>query len=78
MARNRTSLTRTIAHNAIAESHRHEWRRVPKPPFVPGQTVTCNGYPGTVVRLYSEGMVEVRLQSGLVCVPANAPDCVPR
>jgi preprotein translocase subunit YajC len=40
--------------------------------FKPGQQVTANGgYPGRVVRMYSKGMVEVRLASGLVCVPVE-------
>lgn len=45
--------------------------------FAPGQAVTCNGYPGTVKRMYSEGMVEVRVPGGLVCVSASYPDCYP-
>ncbi len=39
--------------------------------FKPGQPVTTSGYPGTVVRMYSEGMVEVRLASGVCCVPVR-------
>lgn len=46
--------------------------------FAPGQAVVCNGHPGTVVSMYSEGMVEVRLPGGLVCVCASFPDCYPR
>ena len=45
--------------------------------FNPGDPVIANGYPGTVVRMYSEGMVEVRLPGGLVCIPASYPDCYP-
>lgn len=45
--------------------------------FEHGQAVNCNGYPGTVQGMYSEGMVNVRLASGLVCVPASFPDCYP-
>lgn len=45
--------------------------------FEPGQKVICNGYPGAVVRMYSEGMVEVRLPGGVVCVSASYPDCYP-
>lgn len=45
--------------------------------FTPGQRVICNGFPGSVVRMYSAGMVEVRLSSGLVCVSASFPDCYP-
>ena len=37
--------------------------------FQAGQQVTTSGFPGSVVRYYTEGMIEVRLQSGLVCVP---------
>jgi hypothetical protein len=39
--------------------------------FKAGQKVTTSGFPGIVVRMYSEGMVEVRLGSGLVCVPVG-------
>lgn len=45
--------------------------------FEPGQRVVANGYPGAVKRMYTEGMVEVRLEAGLVCVPASYPDCYP-
>jgi hypothetical protein len=45
--------------------------------FTPGQAVNCNGYPGVVVGMYSEGMVNVRLASGQVCVSASFPDCFP-
>lgn len=45
--------------------------------FAPGQAVNCNGYPGTVERMYTEGMVNVRLASGSVCVSASYPDCYP-
>lgn len=35
-----------------------------------GDKVICNGYTGTITRLceWSNSMVEVRLNSGLVCV----------
>ncbi len=35
-----------------------------------GQQVICNGYPGTITRIceWTTGMVEVRLERGLVCV----------
>jgi len=35
-----------------------------------GQRVTCNGYQGAITRVceWSDGMVEVRLASGTVCV----------
>lgn len=36
--------------------------------FAKGQPVTTSGFPGTIVRHYSEGMWEVRLASGVVCV----------
>jgi hypothetical protein len=37
-----------------------------------GTAVMCNGYPGTVKRLTSNGMIEVRLPGGVVCVdPAD-------
>lgn len=39
--------------------------------FQTGQKVTTSGFKGVVVRMYSAGMVEVRLASGLVCVPAS-------
>ncbi|MEX3556207.1 MAG: hypothetical protein VB131_06395 [Burkholderia gladioli] len=45
--------------------------------FEPGQRVIANGYPGAVKGMYTEGMVEVRLDAGLVCVPASYPDCYP-
>lgn len=45
--------------------------------FAPGQAVNCNGYPGTVESMYTEGMVNVRLAAGSVCVPASYPDCYP-
>jgi hypothetical protein len=45
--------------------------------FTPGQAVVCNGYPGTVQRMYGEGMVEVRVPGGLTCVSASYPDCYP-
>ena len=41
------------------------------PKFKPGQKVTTSGYPGVIVRQYSEGMYEVRLARGLVTVPAE-------
>jgi len=36
--------------------------------FKRGEKVTYSGFPGTVVRHYSEGMWEVRLSSGIACV----------
>lgn len=45
--------------------------------FVKGQSVICNGYPGTVQRMYDADMVEVRLERGAVCVSASYPDCYP-
>lgn len=39
--------------------------------FVRGQKVTTSGYPGSFVRYYSAGMVEVHLRAGLVCVPVE-------
>lgn len=39
--------------------------------FFPGQHVTTSGFPGRVIRMYSAGMVEVRLASGVCCVPAE-------
>lgn len=35
--------------------------------FLPGDKVMANGHPGRIIRYYSEGMVEVRLQSGDIC-----------
>lgn len=38
--------------------------------FTPGQKVTFNGgFPGVFIRYYTEGMIEVRGVSGLVCIP---------
>ena len=37
--------------------------------FERGDQVMCNGFAGVVMRQYSAGMFEVRLASGLVCVP---------
>ena len=34
----------------------------------PGDKVTTSGYEAVVVRQYSEGMYELRLRSGVVCV----------
>lgn len=45
--------------------------------FKRGDRVICNGYPGRVIQMYCEGMVEVRMESGVVCVSANFPDCYP-
>lgn len=45
--------------------------------FKPGDPIIGNGYKGTVVRMYSEGMVEVRLPGGTCCIPASYPDCYP-
>lgn len=36
--------------------------------FYENEKVTTSGFAGRVVRMYSEGMVEVRLESGMVCV----------
>jgi hypothetical protein len=45
--------------------------------FVAGQRVICSGYPGTVKEMYGKGMVDVRLESGEVCVSAAFPECFP-
>lgn len=45
--------------------------------FVSGQAVVCNGYPGTVQRMYGEHQVEVHVPGGLTCVSAAYPDCYP-
>jgi len=34
--------------------------------------VICNGYPGMIVRHYSENMYEVKLARGMVCVDQSA------
>jgi hypothetical protein len=39
--------------------------------FTVGQKVTSSGFPGVVVRQYSENMYEVRLPGGLVCVSSE-------
>lgn len=39
-----------------------------------GQTVMCNGHPGMVVKVHDgqlAGMVDVRLESGLVCTDSS-------
>lgn len=36
--------------------------------FKPGQRVAYSGFPGVILRHYSEGMWEVRIKSGDVCV----------
>ena len=46
----------------------------------PGQLGTCNGgFPAKVIRMYSQGMVEVRLlnSNGLICIPVEdfEPSC---
>ena len=45
--------------------------------FSPGDPVIGNGCPGTVIRMYSKGMVEVRLPGGIGCIPSSYPDCYP-
>jgi hypothetical protein len=45
--------------------------------FVPGQAVICNGYHGTVQRMYRERQVEVRVPGGITCTVAGYPDCYP-
>lgn len=38
--------------------------------YQPGDHVLFNGdFPGTVIRYYSEGMIEVRGERGAVCIP---------
>lgn len=47
-------------------------------PLVVGERVICNGFPGvvkTVCEGQLEGLVEVKLESGVVCVPGTFPDC---
>jgi hypothetical protein len=39
--------------------------------FTPGTRVTYSGFPGSIVRHYSEGMFEVRLSRGTICVTAS-------
>lgn len=45
--------------------------------FVPGQGVICNGHRGAVKDMQGNGLVEVRLASGQVCVSAAYPDVFP-
>lgn len=48
--------------------------------LVKNQSVICNGFPGTVTEVHTgklEGMVDVRLESGAVCVSSTYPDCIP-
>lgn len=40
-------------------------------PFKCGDRVTTSGFAGRIIRQYSEGMYEVRLESGLCCVPTE-------
>ena len=43
-------------------------------PLIVGQHVSCNGYPGVISAICTgqlDGMVEVRLNSGMVCVAAS-------
>ena len=49
-----------------------------------GDRVVANGHPGTVVRTkdspgsaWMDGLVEVRLAAGLVCVSDCAPEVIP-
>ena len=48
--------------------------------FTVGQAVICNGFPGNIGRVCEgqlAGMVEVRLDRGLVCVSASFPEVYP-
>lgn len=46
--------------------------------FKPGQKVLFNGgFPGVVVRYYSEGMIEVRGDRGMVCIPEEDAQPMP-
>lgn len=62
------------ADRAALEEHDHQYPLGSPRRLVPGDRVTTSGYPGTVIRRYSAGMVEVRLASGVCCVPDG--DCV--
>jgi hypothetical protein len=42
--------------------------RLAKASFKVGDRVMCNGYPGTIARLVGDGMAEIRLARGEVCV----------
>lgn len=44
------------------------------------QSVLCNGFSGTVINVHSgklDGMVDVKLDSGIVTVEATYPNCIP-
>lgn len=48
--------------------------------FKRNDPVICNGYPWTITKVLDgqlEGMVEVRLPGGEVCVSASYPSCYP-
>lgn len=47
--------------------------------FSPGDHVIFNGvYPGTVIRYYSEGMIEIQGERGMVCIPEEDARPEPR
>jgi hypothetical protein len=49
--------------------------------FSVGDKVICNGFRGSIAKICDgvlDGMVEVRLERGKVCVSASYPDCYPR
>lgn len=39
--------------------------------FAVGQAVMCNGFRGTIVRHYHEGMWEVRVPGGVCCTSGH-------
>ena len=65
------------AANASANTARPAYTQGQLFDFKPGDSIIGNGFPGTVVRMYSKGMVEVRLPGGIACIPASYPDCYP-
>lgn len=65
----------------IENSRRPNYELGQKFVFVQGQAVICNRQEGVVSAVLTgelEGMVEVRLERGEVCVSANYPDCYPK
>lgn len=62
-------MTKTLEHSSTlreSQAPKHTQGRYSK-----GDRVTTSGYLGTFVRYYSEGMAEIMLESGLVCVPVG-------
>jgi len=39
--------------------------------YTPGTKGTTSGFPAVVIRMYSAGMVEVRVPGGVTCIPVG-------